>query len=242
MMPSSVGPLSPLDARLFHLAIGDLQIVQREEISSRGLALVGSRKTILCPDIALYGLDLRDGGRRQYGEGSARIVVMDWTWSQSVSSDAFQRYLSELVVVCDGLARSGRRVVVGGHSFLPEHGQDDIAIARIVAERCTERVEVDSDTDVSHLLSEYQAAAFVLGTRLHSCLMAISVGTPAVGLAYQEKTWGVAKGLGDALPVFAVDGFRGDDVLTALESLRAGPVASEARNARNRIVGTYAQI
>ena len=228
-MPQSIGPVNRrLDSAAVRVAFGGLTAYVREELSSSS-----SRRpphlshVVLVPDVVFLGQPAPrkadrddpvpttlDGERTAPAGGSrapvdarpvARIVVMTWSWSTSVDGHAQERYVRAMAQVCDLLTARGYRVVLGGHSNVPEHDQDDAAVCKAVAERVTAEVDVDGDCDVAHLHREYERSAVVIGTRLHACIMALAVGTPAVALAYQEKAIGVAAGLGGGLPVFPLE-------------------------------------
>ena len=209
MMPQSIGPVTRrLDARLLRWALARVTVVARETLSlERSLPSVKDLSVRIVDDVAFIpGVDVRR--RATGGENVVRIVTMDWRWSTSVSADAMDRYIRTLAGVADRLTQMGKSVVLGGHSALPEHDQDDVAIAHLVASQATCPVEVDPDCSVDHLYEAYSQCSLVIGTRLHSCIMAISVGTPAIALAYQEKSRGVLElaGIPDAVtPVDTVD-------------------------------------
>ncbi len=237
-MPQSIGPINrTLDRVAVELAFGGLTAFVREALSlSASRRRPHLRRVVVVPDVVFLGLPqpcataradrtvpVRSGGcGRAAAAGTAlpvaRVVVMRWSWSTSVDGSAQDRYLRDMAAVCDLLGARGYRVVLGGHSQVPEHDQDDIEVCRAVADRALTEVAVDPDCDVAHLDEEYRDAAVVVGTRLHACIMAISCGTPAVALAYQEKAIGVADGLDGVLPVFRVDDVDPLAIVRAVES------------------------
>jgi polysaccharide pyruvyl transferase WcaK-like protein len=242
MMPQSVGPVSTrLDATLIEWALDRTSVVVRERRSLYAsrvpLQLDSSR---LVDDIAFYGAF---GSQATIEERSGvRVVVMDWRWSNSSDPGAFQDYIAQVALVIDGLIESGFPVVIGGHSSLPEHDQDDIEVARMVQAACaSSAVEIDEDTDVRHLEETYARCALVIGTRLHACIMAVAVGTPAISLAYQEKSAGVLENVGLADHAFLVSDFRASDVLALAkkELSDARPRHALATRIRERIVAAY---
>ena len=205
MMPNSVGPISRRsDQVLVDYCFRGVRTVVREELSLANCSfpLSSFENAELLPDIAFYsscaaGIPDYDYSAEGMLESSSRssrlvrVVCMDWRWSSSARDEVFGRYVSELASACDRLVRDGFRVVLGGHSAIPDHGQDDIEVCRLVSRQMTENHDIDENCDVGHLWSAYRESALVIGTRLHACIMAIAQGTPAVALAYQEKTLGV---------------------------------------------------
>jgi polysaccharide pyruvyl transferase WcaK-like protein len=195
MLPQSIGPLNRrFDSAMVAWALRETLPVQRETLSLKSSShRPRSFRTEVVDDIAFYGLRVAsaDSARRTADVRAVRVVAMDWRWSTSVAPGRFDAYLDGLAAVCDQLAEEGYEVVLGGHSAIPEHNQDDVEIARLVADRTAQKVSVDPNCDVAHLNEEYRSAALVIGTRLHACIMALAVGTPAIAIAYQEKSIGV---------------------------------------------------
>ncbi|MBG6237080.1 polysaccharide pyruvyl transferase WcaK-like protein [Mycetocola sp. CAN_C7] len=138
------------------------------------------------------------------------------------------------------LNAAGMRVELGGHSAIPEHGQDDVAVCREIAELCDFPVQVDEDCEVSHLWARYGELDLVIGARLHSCIMAAAVGTPVVVLGYQEKAKGVASMMGPGVPFFWVDDLPVETiVLAARATLQQRMTAST--ELKHRIRASYEQ-
>jgi polysaccharide pyruvyl transferase WcaK-like protein len=164
---------------------------------------------------------------------------MDWTWSRSVRSEARHDYIAKLAQICDQLADDGFQVELGGHSFLPEHGQNDLETCFEIARAAESTPRVDDNCDVHHLWRSYRSAAVVIGTRLHASIMSISVGTPTVVLAYQEKAEGVARTANGKLEVFRVDDFDVAEVIEAVESTSLEDAQALAQRLRSEISMVY---
>ena len=233
MMPQSVGPVRRrLDSRLIDWALRHTVVAIRESESILASTHEprAALRAELVPDVAFY---LPPSENAPKLRGQVRIVVMDWKWSASVSDSMWSRYLDTLASLADSLVVQGYSVSLGGHSAIPEHNQDDIAIARELAARCAQQVIVDPDCDVEHLLAVYAESTLVIGTRLHSCIMAISQGTPALAIGYQEKTLGVMRGAGFGDYVFRVDELVHEELVhsstAAIESDRAVWRSASAR-------------
>jgi len=183
------------------------------------------------PDVAFWGVsgvsDQLDVGRAPL---TARLVALDWRWSSSVDSSRYDHYLSEMAALCDLLSESGFEVVLGGHSILPEHGQDDLQACEEIARRTANgEVAIDRDADVGHLWRAYAEVSVVVGTRLHACIMAIAAGTPAVSLGYQEKAEGIAAIAGDRIAYHRADAMDASEV--GADAIRlAGLSANQTRN------------
>jgi polysaccharide pyruvyl transferase WcaK-like protein len=241
VMPASVGPVERrLDRWLIELACRGLVMTLRERVS-----LDASRyrprltRTQVCPDVAFYG----DGQQRQLDgdrrERVIRLVAMDWTWSRSMSAGAMDKYISDMAAIADQLSEHGYSIELGGHSVIPEHGQDDLLVCSEILKRAKFDHCLDENAEVDHLWERYGQISAVVGTRLHSCIMAVSVDTPVVVLAYQEKSMGVMDVAGVPADVFRVDNLNVQHVvdacLRAVSDTARAEVARKASDARLEI-------
>jgi polysaccharide pyruvyl transferase WcaK-like protein len=253
MMPASIGPITRrFDSLIIQFALHGVRVVIRE---TNTLAASKFRpqfkELIVCPDVAFYGVEttpstrLDDNFARKETSGDrkdvVRVVAMDWSWSQSVNTSAFENYVIDMAVICDGLSNLGYDVELGGHSSIPEHGQDDIATCLAIQKHCVSSVAVDADCDVEHLWMRYGQVGAVVGTRLHACIMATSVGTPVVVLGYQEKARGVSSMINERLPFFWVDNLDPAAVVVAVGDVIGTPTTDVAAELKTRIGVTYAE-
>ena len=87
----------------------------------------------------------------------------------------------------DALVGAGRTVSLLAH-VLPSPTSDDDApaVAEFAATHAPE-AEILRPTSLTHVRSLLAGASLVVGSRMHACLNALSVGTPAVPLAYSRK-------------------------------------------------------
>lgn len=246
MMPQSIGPINRRSDRFFvSWALRGIEVVVRETVS-----LNASRFGVRFPhvqvveDVAFYP-GVRLSPIQAPARPVMRLVAMDWTWSTSVSADRFEHYVAQMALLADLAVEAGFSVVVGGHSSVSEHDQDDLRVAARVQALSHSEIAVDTNADVAHLYGEYAQSAVVIGTRLHSCIMALSVGTPAIGLSYQEKTVGVLAGIGHGDYVHPVDSFSPRAVIeqvAALVSMNEGHWAELAAKAKHSILERYREI
>ena len=188
-MPQSVGPVKGRLDRWLIRSMRSLPLVLREIRSSDGLAL----PRVCAPDVALM-LGPADSERRSY---DVTIVVMDWIWARAGRSAAdLTRYVERVARTVDLLVDEGLTVALGGHSLLPEEHQDDFAVARRVADSARAQVPVLILSDVDEALRAYTKTRLVIGTRLHSVLLALACGVPALALGYQPKSAGCLDEIG----------------------------------------------
>lgn len=248
MMPQSVGPINKkFDQLLVEWALRGTQAVVRERESLARSKYPPRVDFIEIDDVAFYaGADVAASRRGGVSDARprCRIVAMDWRWSSSSNEAAFDRYVEALAEIAAEAYALGMSVEIGGHSSLPEHDQDDLVVARMVSARLSVPHTVDTDTDVDRLYATYAECALVVGTRLHACIMAISVGTPAISLGYQEKSRGVLARLGLSDYVHRVDSVDIALVKSQLASFAGHPVRWDkvAHRVRDRIIDRYREL
>jgi polysaccharide pyruvyl transferase WcaK-like protein len=241
MMPQSIGPLPKrFDQRLVAWGFRRIQpIVVRDELArSEAREFMGRdpEDIRLCPDIAFYGWpETSSASRPRSGGPVVGLVVMDWTWARAVDPPAaLNEYVTKLADLVAGLARDGYEVRLFGHSRIPEMDQDDVAIADLVvrAAGAEPRVRLDEEGatgDVRVLRRVFEAMSLVVGTRLHSCIIAMAAGTPALGLAYQPKTVGTYDLLGLRDLCLDVETFDPDELGDKVRKLLSGEGEASAR-------------
>jgi colanic acid/amylovoran biosynthesis protein len=261
MMPQSIGPLTrSRDRFLVRTLLRALRrTVAREELSVDEIRSLDRTLTAeLCPDVAFFGWWPRTTGctvsRSRADQGKSprvRIVAMDWTWARpAASSGALDAYVDKLVAVVRGLLADGVDVRLMGHSSMPEQNQDDLAVARrVLAGLRDPRVQIDDHHgNLDHLVEMFADADLVIGTRLHSCILSIAAGTPAVALAYQPKASGTYRLLNLERFCVDVEHSAAEDILHAARAALAsdGQIAANfaesARWARTEIQRFYTGI
>lgn len=207
MAPQSIGPLNRrLDRCLVRMALrrlhrGGTPLVVREAYSRDLVSdLYPSAQVHVVPDVAfLLEHEEVSLGIRQ----DVVVSVMDWTWAGSEAAD-LQLYLQRLSDVARCLQRQGLTVSVTGTSVMPEQSQDDFQIATRLADLVPGVRVIKDQTGAAplhQLILTCLQSRLVLGTRLHSCIVSLAVGTPAICLAYQPKGQGTYEilSLGDSV-------------------------------------------
>jgi colanic acid/amylovoran biosynthesis protein len=165
-----------------------------------------------------------------------------------ISQDTYETAFAELL---DAVADAGYHVhALSTCTAIDGYPKDDRMIALRVRNRMRRAdamdVEMDELNDVE-LGNRFAQCVLTIGTRLHSAIMSMNFGTPAVALAYEHKSEGVMKRLGTSelsMPVKSLlDGSLKAKVLGLLqdEGLRprvAAAVAREKAFARESVLAT----
>lgn len=242
MMPQSIGPVTrTFDRGLIRWSLRHTTVVVREKLSLAASTVAMTMPAREVDDVAFFYT--AQTATDQVGD-ICRIVAMDWRWSSSVNQVAFEEYVRRVADTATRVHGLGLRVVLGGHSSLPEHKQDDILVAKMISERLSFPHDVDENTDVAHLYDEYARSRVVVGTRLHACIMAISVGTPAISLQYQEKSRGVLRRLGLDRFVHRVDDLDVDEIVAQVAEISASGArwSDIADRTRSAIADAYEEV
>lgn len=246
MMPASVGPIHRrFDRWMIATCLRGVEVVLRERQSMTASSIpIDFQKSTDCPDVAFWGiLQEQEYDQERIRQTNhpriVRLVAMDWAWSSSVMADARGAYISGMAELCDLLADSGWLVELGGHSLIPEHHQNDLDVCREISASSLSFPAIDNDCDVMHLWQRYETVDVVVGTRLHACIMAIAVGTPAIVIGYQEKAEGVARMVDADIDVFRVDEFDAAKVYAAVERASGRSMSRTAARLKARISEVY---
>lgn len=183
MSPQTIGPFHSRRAQLIArrtLRTATLVMV-RDRVSAEHSAALGRPVDHLTTDV-VFALPAPE-----------RVVTRDvvfnvsgllWQPSPHVDHLAYRRTVADLYA---RLVAAGRRVTLLAHVLDSAVADNDVpAIAEFVAS-LDDKPEVLVPTSLTDVRKMVASAAVVIGSRMHACLNALSVGTPAVALAYSRK-------------------------------------------------------
>lgn len=270
--PQTYGPYSRKVARaLARFLLRRSSVVVARDKASRKVAqdLLGSRaEVMLSPDVAfsltpaLPDPIAIDGGERPASSAPAGLVGINvnglmfnggYTGRNmfGLSMD-YSRFLPELVEAV--LAETKHDVWLVPHTFEPSGNpeSDPEACARVrdvLPAALRERVHlVTSEYDERRIKGVIGRCDFFVGSRMHSCIAALSQGIPCVGVAYSMKFQGVFEsvGVGD----WVVDGRTTTNeaaIRRILELYRQrdavrGELARQAEAARTRLRDVFSNL
>jgi polysaccharide pyruvyl transferase WcaK-like protein len=183
----------------------------RDRDSARILTELGAARVELTADSAFFAQPAPEAALHELladhgiGADESFIVVAP----RLLSPDRQRLYLQEhmddalieetparLAAVIDHLARRTDRIVVMAMHF---HGPDsDVPIIRQVLARTRARnvTFIDRELTPDLAIALFQRAKLVLAVRLHALLLAASMETPVVGIAYEQKVRSLFEVLG----------------------------------------------
>lgn len=96
-----------------------------------------------------------------------------------------ERYRALVRETCRRLTDAGRTVTLLAHVVHSGNADSDADTVRELAAELGLEAVIPSGLD--HVRAEVASARVVIGSRMHACLNALSVGTPALPLAYSDK-------------------------------------------------------
>ncbi len=183
LTPQTIGPFGSRAARL--LARRSLRtaslVMARDSASADAAASLGRPVDLTTSDV-VFGLEVPDAPRER--DVVLNVSGLLWHPNPHVDSAAYRRTVTETY---DALLEAGRQVTLLPHVLPADNSDDDVpAVEEFVATHATgaEVYRPESLDDVRRTLA---GASLVVGSRMHACLNALSVGTPALPLAYSRK-------------------------------------------------------
>jgi polysaccharide pyruvyl transferase WcaK-like protein len=211
MLGQSVGPLLGSRARAMVASAlsGCRRLIVREALTADLLAQMGLKHLcLLAPDMAFLTKPRRPSDSsaslsKLESGGWLGVTVVNWGFPQAVDAKAARAdYERALVEICEHVhKRYGLAIALFPQVTVRHHGESDLdLIERIMARLAARGVAAFAASDdlwpdeLSYLYGKCQA---LLGTRLHSCILAACAGCPVVAIRYQGfKTEGVMHSLG----------------------------------------------
>lgn len=181
------------------------KIVVRERLSYELLEKYSVKNVLLKPDTAFYinrkqtKLDFKQFTNKEvFG-----ITVVNWSFPESPDADkAKKQYTDSLITVIENAFTRYDLFPV----FIPQvtvrhHGKSDLdlinSITKILEQKKIPFYTVEEDFDAAEMVDIYSKCKLLIGTRLHSCILAANAATPVIAIRYQGyKTQGVMKMLG----------------------------------------------
>lgn len=233
MLGQSVGPL--VDGRGREMTAKALglckRLVVREKKSQALMGELGLKAiTELAPDFAFLIEPRRPDA---FAETAAKIEAGRWLgitvvkWSFPDAADPLAKraaYLDALTEIAKRVyAKSGLGMALFPQVTVQHHGESDLDLLQQLAERLVQLqvpfVLVKDDLAPEELSYLYGRCQVLLGTRLHSCILAACAATPVVAIRYQGfKTEGIMAELGMDNCVFDIGAMNVEAIEAAIYS------------------------
>ncbi|MER7844415.1 polysaccharide pyruvyl transferase family protein [Kitasatospora sp. NPDC096077] len=199
--PQSFGPFpAPVQRRLAAYVLRRAALVlTREDVSTDILATCGVHggpvRRAVDSGFA-FAPPPRGDWRARLGVGPEvpLVGVTARQWLAAAEQDRYERALAQTI---DAVRATGAQVVLIPQVTTDYLGDDDRIVDRRIAGHCaTPPLRVDERVDFRELKGLYGECAYVLGTRFHSVIFALTSGVPCIAIEYEHKTRGIMRDLG----------------------------------------------
>jgi colanic acid/amylovoran biosynthesis protein len=178
----------------------DLALV-RESKSKDLLRRLGvpSERVFEVPDSAFMFKPRVDADIKTLLGATKGEVVVGVTMRTWLPAKAQAKYEQEMATLIDRITgRYGYKVAIIAQVTLEEQNDDDRVVSRRVYARCRQKDRVVLlDRRFSHyeIKSVFANLDYLIGTRFHSVIFAVTAGVPAVAIEYEHKTSGIMQDL-----------------------------------------------
>lgn len=183
MGPQTIGPFTShagrrLGAHSLKVAAG---VIARDSASAWEASRIGRAVDVVATDV-VFALPVPSPSR----EFDVLLNVSGLLWNSNPHVPS-EHYRAIIVQVLTRLLQEGRQVTLLAHvlaSSSPDN--DEPAIASLRA-RFGDSLDVLIPKSLDEVRSAVAGASVTIGSRMHACLNSLSVGTPAIPLAYSRK-------------------------------------------------------
>lgn len=184
--PQTIGPFNTVWGRLMarHSLKSAHTVMARDSTSMEFARKVGFPADCLATDMA-FALDQPATSTRRAGADVA-LNVSGLLWN----SDAHlpkEKYRSLTRGLIEGLLAKGKGVTLLAHVLDNPSIDNDTSVIENLASEFGGRVDVYLPVDLKQARNFIAGSNVVIGARMHACLNALSVGVPAIPLAYSRK-------------------------------------------------------
>lgn len=232
-VPVVLGPqtIGPFDTRLGRL-IGRrtmqraTAVMARDSASVECAAGMGIEADILTTDVVFA---LPAPVTEKFRDVVLNVSGLLWNENPHVDHSAYRRVLTTLA---SELGAEGRTISLLAHVLDSPDKDNDVPAVREFAAMLDQEVELIIPEDLQQAREAAASAEIVIGSRMHACLNALSVGTPAIPLAYSRKFAPLLSALGwDATVDLRSDP---DPAISVLKYLRDDHLLSATAQLRER--------
>lgn len=184
--PQTIGPFTTVWGRLLarHSLKSAHTVMARDSTSMEFARKVGFPADCLATDMA-FALD--QPAKAPVSAGAVVVLnVSGLLWN----SDAHlpkEQYRALTRGIIEGLLAKGKRVTLLAHVLDNPSIDNDTSVIEDLASEFEGRLDVYLPVDLQQARSFIAASSVVIGARMHACLNALSVGVPAIPLAYSRK-------------------------------------------------------
>lgn len=213
IMPNSFGPfLGKLEQAIVKKVLNKVELIYaREDISKKYLQNVLRRKVYLSSDLGFFISSNKN--KSKYNENifttdkkKVAITMRPYRFPEySDSSKRYENYINEMYKVSKELINRGYYPVFVAHTLGPSAHEDDRISLKEVIEKLQKAGVANKDysyidnaaMNCYDLANLYSKVDYIIGTRFHSVIFAMTSLKPAIAISYSgHKTTGIMKDMG----------------------------------------------
>ncbi|WP_454811341.1 polysaccharide pyruvyl transferase family protein [Paenarthrobacter nitroguajacolicus] len=185
LAPQTIGPFKSVLGRLAaKKTLRDARTVMaRDSTSAQFAADLGRDVDCLATDV-VFSLPKPLAPGRQASDVVLNVSGLLWRTDGHGSSADYRRLMRE--IICECLA-TGRHVTLMAHVIDNPSDDNDLHAILPLKEEFGDRVSVFIPSGLDDAREFISESNVVIGSRMHACLNALSIGIPAIPLAYSRK-------------------------------------------------------
>lgn len=213
IMPNSFGPFwGKIERYIVKKVLNKCVLIYaREDESRRCLQDLLGREVYLSPDLGFYispGEYEADLSNIKFPETVTKVAITMRPYRFPEYSDGekrYEKYINEMFIVSNELIKNGYHLVFVAHTLGPSAHEDDrIALYKVINKLKEVGISNTNYTFVDEpnlncfsLTKLYSQVDYIIGTRFHSVIFAMTCLTPAIAISYSgHKTTGIMEDVG----------------------------------------------
>ncbi|WP_256987333.1 polysaccharide pyruvyl transferase family protein [Rhodococcoides fascians] len=181
--PQTIGPFtSRMGKALARRALNKAdQVFARDSVSAEYAKGIGRQVDSRMTDVVFCIPAPEPAVSRDIGLNVSGLL---WESNPHVSNLEYRNHLEQL---CSRLLGEGRSITLFPHVLNSTDPDNDLPAVEALQRIFGQDVDIYIPTGLEDVRSLVSSCDVVIGSRMHACLNAISVGTPAISLSYSRK-------------------------------------------------------
>ncbi len=217
----------------------------RDEGSARLLEDIGCKRIVHVSTDLAFSLPLPSGylerlraERATQASGLISVNAMpvfDPRYWPEVDPVRYRAYVEALAGVCSDAVRRGRQVALFGTHPADEWAAQDVIERLAAAGESSRAIDVVHPETIDELVALLASSEVTVGTRFHSLVLGLCVGTPTVAICYYRKSRELMMRAGVGEFAVEIDTVRGPEICGLVEA------ASARQQELRRLLGDAAE-
>ncbi|MHA6533615.1 polysaccharide pyruvyl transferase family protein [Paenibacillus sp. BAC0078] len=236
IMPNSYGPfMGKIEKKIVRRVLRNCKLIYaRESISEKYLTDIIDNEVATSVDLGFYIKDYKDYQIRKviefdFPEKKIAITMRPYRFPESENGkEKYKNYIEEMTKVVKELIYKNYHPIFVAHTLGPSTHEDDrIAIEEVIKllesngiENNTYSYINESEMNCFDITELYSQMDYIIGTRFHSVIFAMTSLIPAIAVSYSgHKTFGIMSDMGLSDYTVDIGNIKAEDVLRKLNQL-----------------------